>query len=80
MGAVKNEQGIYEPIYPCQDETGDWYIIPISLKDIFNAYTPEALENDYDLQDEFEEKFGKYRTGSCITSKQLYIKKDETGE
>ena len=38
MGAVKNEQEIYEPIHLCQDETSNYYIIPISLKDEFNAY------------------------------------------
>ena len=80
MGAVKNQDtGKYEPVYVSQDETGDWYVIPMSLKDSFLAYDEQALENDYDLQDEFEEKFGKYRTGGDLNNVQLYIKY-EAGE
>lgn len=81
MGVVKNQDtNMWEAMYCTQDETGDWYVIPMSLKDSFLAYDEQALENDYDLQDEFEDKFGKYRTGGDLNNVQLYIKKDEAGE
>lgn len=69
----------YKPVVCKQDETGDWYIIPNELLDSFNAYFINGdMENDYELQDEFEEKFGKYRTGGDLNLKQLYIKNENT--
>lgn len=68
----------YKPVVCTQDETGDWYILPNELSDSFNAYFINGdMENDYELQDEFEEKFGKYRTGGDLNLTQLYIKKDD---
>ena len=35
------------------------------------------MQDDFDLQEEFEDKFGKYRTGGDLNNVQLYIKKDD---
>lgn len=81
MGAVKNQDtNMWEAMYCTQDETGDWYVIPKSLQDSFTAYLDTGdMQDDFDLQDEFEEKFGKYRTGGDLNNVQLYIKY-EAGE
>lgn len=70
----------FKAVYCTQDDCGHWYIVPLELKDQFNAYLDTDMDEDYDLQEEFEEKFGKYRTGGDLNLEQLYIKQDEESE
>lgn len=56
-----------EPVKVVQDDSGHWYVIPADLGDSF----------DEDLQDEdsdFDEKYGKYRTGGGPNLVQLFAK------
>lgn len=69
----------FKKIYVTQDDCGHWYIIPYKLKDEFIGYISQISDNDedYELQNEFEEKFGEYRTGGDINLTELYTKEDE---
>lgn len=52
---------------------GDWYVIPSEMHDEFSSLSEKAEDSeDYDAQDEFNEKFGKYATGGDLNLIQLY--------
>lgn len=76
--ATKNN---YQRVACIKDINGDWFVIPYELKTGFYN-TEEALinmeEKDYsehlNLTNEFEDKFGEYRTGGDLNLKELYIK------
>ena len=70
----------FKKVYCTQDDCGHWYVIPLELADSFNAYMEQDMDENYDLQDEFEDKFGQYRTGGDLNNVQLYIKEDEQSE
>jgi hypothetical protein len=62
-----------------QDESGHWYVIPVSMvQDFYSARNEMILEGISEvlinLEDEFEEKFCKYRTGGDLNNVQLYAK------
>lgn len=51
------------------DDSGHWYIVPNELADQFF----EDSENESMADSgEFDEKYGKYRTGGDLNLKQLY--------
>ena len=52
-----------------QDDSGHWYIIPNELYDEF-CLDEQNEEMIYD--GEFDEKWGKYRTGGDLNLVQLY--------
>jgi len=54
-----------------QDDSGHWYVIPAELKSEFNKLV-DCDEDDYDLQNEFMERFDQYRTGGDLNNTQLY--------
>lgn len=52
---------------------GDWYVIPVEMKDEFSRLSELAEESEnYDEQDEFNDKFGQYATGGDLNNTQLY--------
>ena len=52
---------------------GDWYVIPVEMKDEFSRLSELAeISENYDEQDEFNDKFGKYATGGDLNNTQLY--------
>lgn len=52
---------------------GDWYVIPVEMKDEFSRLSELAEESEnYDEQDEFNDKFGQYATGGDLNNIQLY--------
>ncbi len=54
-------------VYVTQDDSGHWYVIPYELKEQFNY----DLENE---DEDFDDKYGQYRTGGDINLIELYIK------
>ena len=52
-----------EPVYVVSDDDGHWYLIPVALRLEFYNTTDE---------NEFNNKFAKYRTGGDINLVQLY--------
>ena len=67
----------YVKVHTTKDESGHWYVIPYTLKEEFNSLL-EKLEDDYDYEgeNEFIEKFDKYRIGGDLNLIQLYIRGD----
>lgn len=65
-------------VYITQDDSGHDYVIPYELKDEFNELINKMasiFEADaYDLQDEFEDKFGEYATRGDINLIELYAR------
>ena len=66
------------PVFVTTDDSGHWYIVPQELKEDWD-YLRSRLENEddpmyYGILDQFETKFGQYRTGGDINLVQLYIK------
>ncbi len=59
-----------------QDESSNWYLVPNELSDEFNRLLEKIYSDDYphryDDEEEFIEKFSKYRTGD-INNIQLFI-------
>lgn len=51
---------------------GVWYVIPSKMHKQFNKLLEKATEDNYDKQEEFNEKFGAYRTGGDLNNIQLY--------
>lgn len=52
---------------------GDWYVIPVEMKDEFSRLSELAeVSENYDEQEEFNEKFGQYATGGDLNIIQLY--------
>lgn len=69
-----------EPVKAVQDECDDWYVIPEGLLKEFNRLHEKIYihQDNYDVIDdiinEFEEKFGGYRTGGDLNNIQLWAK------
>lgn len=59
------------PVKAVEDESGHWYVIP---NDFFEQFYKDA--EDYELCEsgEFDNKYGKYRTGGDLNLIQLYAK------
>lgn len=57
----------YKKVKAVTDDGGHWYLIPNELVDTF--YGDDAMEID-----NFDNKYGKYRTVGDINLVQLYIK------
>ncbi len=58
-----------------QDESSHWYVIPVELYQNFKSLVEKSVyDNDigYDAQEEFEEKFEKYRTNGDVNKVQLW--------
>jgi hypothetical protein len=49
-----------------QDYSSHWYMVPVELRETWNKYTINDLE-DYDEIEEFERIFGQYSTGGDIS-------------
>lgn len=66
------------PAYATKDDSGHWYVIPMSLKESFEQDSeainslPENSDEWYESIDAFEAKFGHYRTGGDLNLMQLY--------
>jgi len=57
------------------DDAGNWYVIPNKMLHDFIILLDKVYESgfyDDDAAAEFEEKFGKYRTGGNVNNIQLY--------
>lgn len=66
-------------VYCTKDDSGHWYVIPYELKDDFNLLITD-MDNEpfnYDLFQEFEDKYGYYRTGGDLNLISLYANFDE---
>ena len=63
----------------------DWYVIPIELQAEFEdlvdlmdeACLDDGSDECYNLNDEFNDKFGEYATGGDLNLTELYIKYGE---
>lgn len=60
-----------QKVIAVQDDSGHWYVIPAELESEFNKLV-DCDEDDYDLQNEFMERFDQYRTGGDLNNTQLY--------
>ncbi len=61
-----------QKVIATQDESSHWYVVPLNLYDEFRTLHSEAVDDNYEAQEEFEKKFGKYRTGGWLNNIQLY--------
>ncbi len=61
-----------QKVIATQDESSHWYVIPLNIYDEFRQLHEKACDDDYEAQEEFEAKFGKYRTGGWLNNIQLY--------
>lgn len=69
----------FTPVVATQDESSHWYLIPKDQIKEFNDLSNRIIAtdaNDQDLIDDFEAKFGHYRTGGDLNNVQLYIEKE----
>jgi len=74
----------YQRVVCLQDEASHWYVIPYEMSKEFNYLMNKWYEldskGDYeggeDIVEEFEYKFGKYRTGGDLNNIELYTKID----
>ena len=57
-----------ERVVALQDESGDWYVIPVDLRESFFLDN----ENMDDTGDKFENKYGEYKTGGDLNLIPLY--------
>lgn len=60
------------------DDASHKYLVPNELAQEFTERMNKMYEDgfeDQDLIDEFEKKFGQYRTGGSVNNVQLYIEK-----
>lgn len=57
------------------EHDGDWFLIPNEKYQDFLKLTEELTsdEENHELQEEFETKFGSYRTGGDLNLVQLFI-------
>ena len=51
------------------DESGDWYVIP---NELFESFLEDGQNEDFVDSGEFDNKYGKYRTGGDLNLVQLY--------
>lgn len=61
-----------QKVVAIQDGDSNWHVIPKELTDEFYKLDQEAGGENYDKQEEFMDKFGKYRTGGDLNNIQLY--------
>lgn len=56
------------------DDDGHWYVVPDDLANEFRMLLRRiyADVDDYVLQNDFNAKFGRYRTGGDLNNIQLY--------
>ena len=52
-----------------KDESGHWYVVP---NDIVNDFRKDEQDEDFVDSGEFDDKYGKYRTGGDLNLVQLY--------
>jgi hypothetical protein len=52
-----------------QDDSGHWYVIPISLS---NEFSDECYDEDFVDSGKFDNKYGRYRTGGDLNNVQLW--------
>ena len=66
-------------VYCVTDEASHWYVIPYEMKDDFWSMVRDMSNEpfDYDLFQEFEDKYGKYRTGGDLNLIPLYVDEDQ---
>lgn len=57
-----------------KDESGHWYLIPNELLEEFRK---EEQDENFVDSGNFDNKYGKYRTGGDLNLIQLYIKEEE---
>lgn len=58
-----------EAVKAVRDESGHWYVIPMGLADDFSMDNEDEQLCD---SGEFDNKYGKYRTGGDLNLIQLY--------
>lgn len=51
------------------DDDGHWYVIPIDLSD---SFLKDGQDEEMVDSGEFDNKYGKYRTGGDLNSVQLF--------
>jgi hypothetical protein len=56
-------------VYPTQDESGHWYVLPYDLKDEFSK---DGEDEDFVDSGEFDSKWGQYMTGGALNLVPLY--------
>lgn len=69
----------YKQVKLLQDDTGDWYAVPEEIHEFFLFYV-EDMNNqpgNHEIQDLFQEKFGKYAIPGDINNIQIYIQDDQ---
>lgn len=66
-------------VYCVQDGASHWYVIPYDMKEDFLSllWDLESEVYDYDLFQEFNDKYGKYHTGGDLNLIPLYIDEDQ---
>ncbi len=52
-----------------KDESGHWYVIP---NDLVSSFMKDEQDEDFVDSGEFDNKYGKYRTGGDLNLVQLY--------
>jgi hypothetical protein len=52
-----------------KDESGHWYIIP---NDLVQSFRKDEQDEDFVDSGDFDNKYGKYRTGGDVNLVQLY--------
>lgn len=77
----KKVKSKYINIKLLQDDSSHWYIIPQEVVDDFENQMNYIYDHDddgiEDIINEFDNKFGKYRTGGDINNYQLCITQEE---
>ena len=62
-----------EPVKAVHDDSGHWYVIPDELWD---AFYEDLEDEEMGVSGEFDDKYGKYRTGGDLNNIQLYAEID----
>ncbi len=58
-----------QPVFATKDDDGHWYVIPKDQMLLFCKLLDEGLNDEWE---EFNERFGQYRTGGDLNLIQLY--------
>lgn len=56
---------------------GDWFMVPAPKRKEWIEFTHDDFFDDQDKCDEFEEKFGEYRTGGGIYDIEFIVVKND---
>ncbi len=64
-----SDSGELRKVKAISDESGDWYVIP---NELFESFLEDEQNEDFVDSGEFDNKYGKYRTGGDLNLVQLY--------